>query len=128
MTDLNTSGRSPAEVPPISDAQCLAAMREFAAQKGESHDAMWSQMDEAIRAEVLGEWRAVLECAGVGRERAEVPPPDDWRVSDEVQKARNTIILDAVAFEWHDDAYALAVELSEPLDALCAAVWRSAQQ
>ena len=68
-----SKSRSPA--PAITDAQCLAAMREFAAQKGESHDAMWSQMDAQIRAEVIGEWRAVLECAEVsGRSPAEVPP------------------------------------------------------
>ena len=70
--------------PAITDAQCLAAMRECAAQKGESHEAMWSQMDAQVRAEVLGEWRAILECAGVaGRSPAEVPPnwPDAQRLN-----------------------------------------------
>lgn len=51
----------------ISDAQCMAAMREFSAQKGESFEAMWDQMDEQIRAELLGEWRAVLECAALAQ-------------------------------------------------------------
>ena len=111
--------------PAITDAQCLAAMRECAAQKGESHEAMWSQMDAQVRAEVLGEWRAILECAGVaGRSPAEVPP--NW--PEDVQEARNVVI--------EQGGHALCRELSElescdfvPLvDALCAAVWRSAQQ
>jgi hypothetical protein len=50
---------------PITDAQCVSAMREFSAPKGESFDAMWSQCDEQTRGELLGEWRSVLECAEV---------------------------------------------------------------
>ena len=67
--------RSPA--PAITDAQCLAAMQEFAAQKGESHDAMWSQMDAQVRAELIGEWRAILECAGVSGQE-----PVTWGLLD----------------------------------------------
>jgi glutathione S-transferase len=46
-----------------TDAQCVAAMREFSAQKGESHDAVWGQIDEQLKHEIIGEWRAILECA-----------------------------------------------------------------
>lgn len=47
----------------ITDAMAIAAMREFSAQKGESHDAMWSQMDAQMQAEVISEWRYILAAA-----------------------------------------------------------------
>lgn len=47
----------------VTDAMALAAMREFSAQKGESHDALWSQLEDATKRELIDEWRAVIECA-----------------------------------------------------------------
>ncbi len=92
MSD-DSKSRSPASK--ITDAQCLAAMRECAAQKGESHDAMWSQMDAQVRAELIGEWRAILECAGVSGQE-----PVTWglldvgsnppRISGDIFDERNT--------------------------------------
>ena len=47
----------------VTDEMVLAALREDAAQKGESFDAMWRQMDNAQRDTLLDEWRCVIECA-----------------------------------------------------------------
>lgn len=66
ITSTFTSPIHPAAergVTEITDAMAIAAMREFSAQKGESHDAMWSQMDAQMQAEVISEWRYILAAA-----------------------------------------------------------------
>ena len=133
--------------PAITDAQCLDAAREYAAQHGESFDAMWSQFDPMLREQFISEWRAVLECAGVsGRSPAEVPP--NW--PEEVQEAQKdyaakldrmivccevleeveeTEGLDAETIQnARDNALFATAEHQRTLDVLLAAVWRSAQQ
>jgi protein-disulfide isomerase-like protein with CxxC motif len=108
---------------------------------------MWSQMDAQVRAEVLGEWRAILECAGVsGRSPAEVPPnwPDDVQEAQKdyaakldrmivccevLEEVEETEGLDAETIQnARDNALFATAEHQRTLDALCAAVWRSAQQ
>lgn len=80
----------------ITDAQCLAAMREFSAQKGESHDAMWDQCDEAERQTLLGEWRAILECARVSADRG-ARSQDDEQIAADDRKAIEKIASECFA-------------------------------
>jgi hypothetical protein len=56
----------------VTDAMALAAMREFSAQKGESHDAMWGAVDTKDKLEMLSEWRAIIECALIHGDMREV--------------------------------------------------------
>lgn len=74
IADVLDPPTPPSHVPTeITDAMALRAMREFSAQHGESHDAMWSQMDEAIRRELLDEWKAILAEGLAASEGASVP-------------------------------------------------------
>jgi hypothetical protein len=65
---------------PVTDAMCLAAMMEFSAPRGESHSAMWEQLDTPSREAIVGEWRAVLECALLKAPRlpAQAAEPVAW--------------------------------------------------
>ncbi len=49
--------------PVVTEAMAIAAMREFSAQKGESHDALWSALDDKTRAELVSEWQHIVDCA-----------------------------------------------------------------
>jgi YD repeat-containing protein len=47
----------------VSEAMCMAAMREDHAQRGESFDALWSELSDADRAESIEDMRHILTAA-----------------------------------------------------------------
>lgn len=123
MTD--SKSRSPA--PAITDAMVQAAIKYTLCPKCFAMNP-WSREPSSCVDCVRTALTAAIEVSG--RSPAEVPP--NWNENDEVQAARSKLEHKVVNYSHTpldtSEKLGAAQEFLDALDALCDAVWRSAQQ